>query len=115
MKLSAVMAARHLWFNTVAGSVLAPPPLRWLMWRIGGIDVHTMRLFSGVTVTGSRLSIGARSFLNHGVYLDAGSGRISIGSDTLVGPQVMILTATHNLVDGRVGGRRPVHRSRTCR
>jgi acetyltransferase-like isoleucine patch superfamily enzyme len=102
MKLNATMAFRHMWFNALAGSALVPQPFRWLMWRVGGINVQTMRLFSGVTITGTNLTIGARTFLNHGVYLDAGSGRITIGSDTLVGPQVMILTATHQVVDGRV-------------
>jgi acetyltransferase-like isoleucine patch superfamily enzyme len=101
-RLNLKIAIHHLWFNMLAGSALIPQPLRWLMWRAGGIDVASMRIFPGVTVTGEALSIGARSFLNHGVYLDAGSGRILIGHDTLIGPQVMILTATHQLDGGQV-------------
>jgi acetyltransferase-like isoleucine patch superfamily enzyme len=99
------IAGRHLWLNTVAGSVLIPRPVRWMMWRAGGIDTRSMSLFSGVTVTGTGIRIGERSFLNHGVYLDSGSGHITIGDDTLIGPQVMILTATHRMADGQVDHR----------
>jgi maltose O-acetyltransferase len=105
MKLEATVAARHLWFNTLAGSPVTPAPIRYLMCRAGGIHTQSMAMFSGIKVTGRHISIGARTFINHGAYLDAGGGRIQIGDRCLVGPQVMILTATHEIVNGHVARR----------
>lgn len=43
---------------------------------------------------GYRISIGARSFVNHGaVFLDVAP--ITIGADVQIGPNVQLLTATH--------------------
>lgn len=94
------VASGHVWFDKIAGSALVPRPLRRLLWRVGGVDTQTMNIFPGVTVTGHRVHVGAGTFLNRGVWLDAGQGRIHIGEDCMLSPAVMILTATHELVDG---------------
>ncbi|WP_199545874.1 sugar O-acetyltransferase [Streptomyces sp. N35] len=49
---------------------------------------------------GTYISIGARTFVNFGaVFLDA--ARITIGEDVQIGPNVQLLTPTHELDPGR--------------
>jgi len=43
---------------------------------------------------GYQISIGARTFINYGAVL-ADVGRIIIGADVLIGPNVQLLTPTH--------------------
>lgn len=94
------IARGHVWFEVIAGSALVPRPLRRLLWRAAGVDVQTMNIFPGVTVTGPDLHVGSGTFVNRGVWLDAGKGRIDIGEDCMLSPGVMVLTATHELVEG---------------
>ncbi|MDF9717277.1 acyltransferase [Nocardioides sp. ChNu-153] len=102
VRLDAGIAWRHLVLGVVAGSALVPRPLRWLVYRAAGLDVRTRNVFSGVTITGSALSVGERTFVNHDCYLDVARGRIEIGADCHLAPQVMVLTATHGRdEDGR--------------
>ncbi|WP_169780743.1 acyltransferase [Croceibacterium atlanticum] len=49
---------------------------------------------AGISVVAGRISIGARSYINRQCLLDARGG-IEIGENTLVGPRVSFLTATH--------------------
>lgn len=60
---------------------------------------------------GSQTTIGARTFINFGcVILDG--GRVSIGADVQIGPNVQLLTATHPLEPGprraRLESARPI-------
>lgn len=99
VRLDLGMALRHLLLNVIAGSGLVPRPLRYLVYRAAGIDVWTMNVFSGARITGTDLHIGRGTFINHECYLDASRGRIEIGRDCHLAPQVMVLTATHDLDD----------------
>lgn len=107
------MALRHLMFNVVAGSAFTPRPLRYTIYRIGGLDIRTMNVFAGTRITGRRLTVGAGTFINHGCFLDVTSGRISIGSNCHLAPEVMILTATHQLDADGVVSARPVQAATT--
>ncbi|PZF13066.1 DapH/DapD/GlmU-related protein [Curtobacterium sp. MCLR17_034] len=50
-----------------------------------------------VTIAGrATLSVGARTFLNEGIYLDL-SDQIVIGEDCAIGHEVLFTTATHRL------------------
>jgi len=103
LRLDLAIAWRHLVLNVVAGSALVPRPLRFLVYRAAGLDVRTMNVFSGTRITGTDLHVGPGTFVNHECYLDAAQGRIEIGRDCHLGPQVMVLTATHDLgEDGAV-------------
>lgn len=99
LRLDLSMALRHLLLNVVAGSAFVPRPLRYVAYRAAGLDVRTMNVFSGTRITGTDVHIGTGTFVNHECYLDAARGRIEIGSDCHLGPQVMVLTATHDVGD----------------
>ncbi|WP_121255793.1 acyltransferase [Nocardioides ferulae] len=99
-RLDLGIAVRHLLLGRLAGSALLPRPLRWAVYRACGLEVRTANVFSGTRITGTDVRIGARTFLNHECYLDAARGRIEIGEDCHLGPQVMVLTATHDLASG---------------
>lgn len=90
----------HTVVNTVAGSNVLPRPARALLYRLMGIDVRTLNVFSGCRITSRRVSIGAGTFVNHECYLDAGTGMIEVGEDCQLGPQVQILAMTHSVLDG---------------
>lgn len=89
------MAWRHVVLDVVAGSSLVPRPARWLLYRVMGLDIETMNVFSGARITGREVRIGRGTFVNHQAYLDAAAGRIEIGRNCHLGPQVMVLTASH--------------------
>ncbi|QYJ02979.1 acyltransferase [Nocardioides panacisoli] len=91
------IAVRHVVLNVVAGSVLLPRPLRRLVYLLAGVDARTSNVFPGVRLTGTALSLGEQTFLNHDCYLDVGKGRIDIGARCHLAPAVMVLTATHDL------------------
>jgi acetyltransferase-like isoleucine patch superfamily enzyme len=96
-RLDVSIALRHLVLNVLAGSALVPRPLRQVIYRLAGLDVRTMNIFSGTRITGTDLHVGSRTFVNHECYLDAARGRIEIGDDCHLAPHVMVLTATHDL------------------
>lgn len=100
VRLDVSMALRHLVLNVLAGAAVVPRPVRRLIYRAAGIQAGTMNVFSGVRITGSNLVLGADTFVNHECYLDVAQGRIEIGSGCHLAPQVMILTASHDLVSG---------------
>jgi len=69
-----------------------------LKYRIaGGAAVHM-----GCTVTGRKLSIGARSVINRNCRLD-GRGGLTIGSDTSISPECCLLSLTHEVHDPAFG------------
>ena len=58
---------------------------------------------------GVRLTLGDRVFINTGLTV-VGSGRVEIGSHSLVGPNVILATATHHLdPDARRKDRNAMH------
>lgn len=97
LRLDLAIAWRHLMLDLLAGSGLVPRPLRWALYRALGLDVRTPNVFSGTRITGRDLHIGRGTFVNHACYLDVARGRIEIGERCQVGPEVMVLTATHEL------------------
>ena len=80
-----------------AMSFLLPVSLRRALLRLAGLRI-------GAKVTGlkhcgfqsNQVSIGDGSFVNAGCQFE-GFGRIDIGRDVFLGPQVMILTSTHEV------------------
>jgi maltose O-acetyltransferase len=75
---------------------------RWLL-RLGGIEIGEMVYGLTHCYFGSaNISIGAGAFINAGCWFE-GAGRIEIGRDCMLGPQVMILTSSHPLgPDGEI-------------
>ena len=52
----------------------------------------------GCFVTGDRVTIGSRSVVNRGCYLD-GRGGLTLGADVSVSPECYLLTMTHDVRD----------------
>lgn len=93
---------RTAWVSP-ATSFLLPVSWRRRLLRLAGFRI-------GAKVTGlkqfrsqsNRVSIGDGSFVNTGCQFE-GFGHIEIGRDVFLGPQVMILTSTHDIdEDGTV-------------
>jgi maltose O-acetyltransferase len=84
-----------------------------LSWRRGLLRLAGLRI--GAQVTGlkqcefqcNQVSIGDGSFVNVGCQFE-GFGRIDIGRDVFLGPQVMILTSTHEIDENGQAARMPV-------
>lgn len=71
-----------------------------------GSDINRSAVINAhVTIAGrANLTVGARTFLNEGIYLDL-SEQITIGKDCAIGHQVLFTTATHQLAKaGRRAG-----------
>jgi acetyltransferase-like isoleucine patch superfamily enzyme/GT2 family glycosyltransferase len=60
------------------------------------LNIETrVALHIGLFITGSNIRIGCRSVLNRRVYLD-GRGKLEIGEDCSIAPEVYILSVTHD-------------------
>lgn len=111
------MLSRAAWIAPAMSFLLPLPWRRWLL-RLAGFRI-------GAKVTGlrqcrfqsNRVSIGDGSFVNVGCRFD-GFGLIDIGRDVFLGPEVLILTSTHEIdEDGQVERRptfKPVHVGDRC-
>lgn len=74
-----------------------PAPLRPFWLNMLGARVHPSSMISsGVRVTGRQISIGARSFVNRGVFIDA-LAPVDIGSNVAIGMGVYIVTSSHEI------------------
>jgi maltose O-acetyltransferase len=90
-----------------ATSFLLPLFLRRGLLRLAGLQI-------GVKVGGLRqcgfqttkVSIGDGSFVNVGCWFE-GAGRVRIGRDAFLGPQVMIITSVHELDEQGQAARMP--------
>jgi maltose O-acetyltransferase len=86
----------QLLVNTVASSPLVPRPLRIVLYRLAGIRITVADVFSRVTITSSRLSIGSHVTINNGCLFDT-SAPITIGAHTRIGQRAMFITSTHRI------------------
>lgn len=80
--------------NAVVASSLCPKPLRWLVLRAYGLQVHTRGIMERCFFGGSDIAIGACSTVNVGCVFD-NSGPIEIGEGCQLGMGVLITTSYH--------------------
>lgn len=79
---------------------LLPLAARRALLRLGGVRLGEMVYgLERCRFDSRRVSIGAGSYVNAGCWFEGG-GRIDIGRDCLLGPEVLILTSTHELGPG---------------
>jgi len=81
-------------------SPLLPLFLRRALLRLGGVKIGKLVYGLDRCYFGSRrISIGSGCYVNSGCWFE-GAGKIEIEPDCMLGPQVMILTSTHEIDDG---------------
>jgi len=92
----------------------------WLVFRtlkMSGFAVVEPCGFSGARIQTPSLTIGVGTWANRGVSIE-GRGAVSIGEDVLIGPEVLIVTSTHErTIDGGVRADstyEPVHIGNRC-
>ncbi len=99
-RLDARMSWRHLRMNALAAAFWMPRPLRYLLYRAAGIRTETPNIFPGVSFRGpGPVAIGKGSFVNTGCIFEA-SGPISVGRDTHLAMEVMLITSDHPFSPG---------------
>lgn len=87
---------RDVLVNTFGASILVPGRLRWLILRFYGIRIERAAVRPRCFFGSNKLSIGAGSYVNTGVFFD-GTAAISIGTRVHLGMQAMILTGGHEV------------------
>ena len=82
--------------NGVIGARIIPPHLRWRILRLIGMQVERC-LVAPRSFFGSRkVTIGRGAAINVGAFID-GSGHVTLGEKVYLGPEVMIITSTHDI------------------
>jgi len=95
---------RDLVLNGLMSSSVGPDLIRWRLLKLLGLDIENCVVAPGLFVGGTDISIGRDCYINYNVFLD-GSAPITIGARTGLGPQVTIITGTHDIggPDNRIG------------
>lgn len=94
-----MLALRRYIANILSG-ILPPTRLyrvKARIWRLGGVDIApSARLVSSVRIwTSGPVSIGADTFLGHEVMIVGGEAPVRIGARCDLAPRVMLVTGTH--------------------
>jgi maltose O-acetyltransferase len=83
----------------LATSPILPLALRRALLRLGGVKLGAMIWgLDRCWFQSPQITIGTGSYVNAGCWFE-GVGRITLGDNCLLGPQVMILTSTHAVGD----------------
>ena len=91
-------------------SPLLPSVLRRALLRLGGMRIgDKVWGLERCWIESARVSIGTGSAVNAGCWFE-GAGRIEIGEDVGLGPEVMVLTSTHPIEPGGKLRRRQEYR-----
>jgi maltose O-acetyltransferase len=85
-------------FNVALSSRLLPRPFRGPLLRACGVDARRVRIGAAVYFGGRNVHLGAGTFLNDRVHLDA-TDSIWIGENCQLGMDVLILTGSHLIGD----------------
>jgi maltose O-acetyltransferase len=102
-------ALRWLRRGRFVTSPLFPTAARRTLLRLGGVRLGKM--ISGLQrcfFESKQVSIGDGAYVNAGCWFE-GHGRIDIGSDCFIGPEVMIVTSVHASGPGGQVARRPIY------
>jgi maltose O-acetyltransferase len=96
----------RMWVNSIGGHPALPRVARWLVYRIGGLDVRTANVYPGCTFVARNTTIGADTFVNRGCLFE-GAGPLRIGADCQIAMEAMFLTSTHPWEEDGRFARRP--------
>lgn len=101
LRLDMRIFLRNIWFNRIAASFAVPKVLRRALYRAGGMAVRSYVVSPLLRVEGDprNISIGARTYLNVGCYLEA-VAPVQIGDDCAIGMQTLVVTSDHRSPHG---------------
>jgi maltose O-acetyltransferase len=95
--------------NTIAGHPLVPRVVRTAIYRSMGLDVRTRGIFEGCSFVGRDITIGANTYLNREVLLQAGpSAPIAIGANCHIAMRVVVTTSSHDRTNHEIVDHLPV-------
>ena len=81
--------------NSIAGSLLVPRVVRWLIYRMTGLEIDTFKVREECRINNNHVAVGAGTSLNRACYFE-GSGAIRIGRDASIGPECAFITSVHD-------------------
>jgi len=90
-------AARHIFVNDFAGSVIVPRLARYFLYRMSGIRTQSASILPGVFFDSSAVTIGRGVFINTGCKFFSGEGNIVLDDDVEVAMNVTFLAETHKI------------------
>jgi maltose O-acetyltransferase len=103
-------AMRWLRRGHLVTSPLLPLAVRRTLLRLGGVRLGKMIWgLQRCYMESEHISIGEGAAVNAGCWFE-GHGQIDIGSDSFIGPEVMIVTSVHAFGPGDEVDRRPTYR-----
>jgi acetyltransferase-like isoleucine patch superfamily enzyme len=89
--------------NSIAGSVWMPRLFRYFIYRLARMDIRTAKVAWHVTFLSRQVRICENVLINWGCIFEGGP--ITVGPNTLVGPEVAFITADHARgSDGKASG-----------
>lgn len=87
--------AAKTWRARLAALPIVPMPIRTrILKTVGHRFAAGARIWPGVLVIGSKLSLGRDAFVNADCYIDA-TAEVRLGAQVHLGPGVRILTTSH--------------------
>ncbi|WP_038254523.1 DapH/DapD/GlmU-related protein [Williamsia sp. D3] len=85
---------RNILFNGIIATTLIPSEIRWLFYRLAGLDIQRCGIQSNCFIGGTKLVVERAVFINHGAFIDA-IAPVTIGSQTAFGMNVTVITTSH--------------------
>ena len=82
--------------NVLTASVLMPRELRYVAYKIAGLNVQTRAINPRCYFGGNQISIGQGTFINYNCYFD-NTSPISIGNNCDIAMEVIFCTSTHEM------------------
>lgn len=90
---------RDVFYNKLCASVLVPEKVRYLLYKIGGIQLGKgVRVCPHCFVGNKNLKIGEKTFVNYNVWFNTAGG-ISIGRNCNIAYKVTFVTSGHEIGD----------------
>lgn len=81
--------------NSIAGSLLVPRVVRWLIYRLSGLEIDTFKVREECRINNNHVAVGAGTALSRACYFE-GNGAIRIGRDASIGPECAFITSVHD-------------------
>ena len=106
IRIDMVAAWLHLVRNVIGGSHFLPRVVRFVVYRLIGLQFSTPDIAAGQRIYNRNIRIGRHTSVSRACTFEGG-GLIDIGENCMVGPETAFVTSTHS-ADGRGGIRRQI-------